>query len=925
MRPLMLTMTGFGPYKDRTVIDLERLGTGGLYLITGDTGAGKTFIFDAITYALYGEMSGGSRDSKSVRSQYASKDTVTEVELVFEYSGNRYKVTRVPESIKEKKDRSGYTKKSAKATLVMPDGGVVDGPTKVTEAVRSILGIDRGQFCNIVMIAQGEFRRLLNAGTDERRLLFRRLFNTEPYNRLADELKERSRIVQDEYENKQRDIKNALAAVKCGYDDLLAARLDGMKALSEAGVASTADIEALLSEMEERGRELSKEAAEDLKETSRELTRANDDLTVLRLQKENSEELDRAKEISSDLQDDVDYAKAMLDAVDAEKADIEKLKTEKTLLQNSLGMYIKVEELLDEIDETERELSEKTYELDDMITERKDAKLALALLKKQTEEVRFAQERKIRVQNDIEKTSNRMSLLKELIDDISQLKVLGKKLIGEQEELLPLLAEAEEHEAELSSLSSAFLKEQAGILAKDLKEGRPCPVCGSRKHPKKAVLDIAAPTSADIEQQQKRAGIARRIAAEKAADVQKTKGIYKATEYRAIKMANKVTGTEDLAKAFKIADNEIDELTEHLEKLNLYEKTILEANETEEELAEKLPVAEMEYDKANLGVIDLEREIAELRTAASGLNLRYEEAVADLSYKTKREAEERFIEIGDIIEEKTEAIENSSEAYNNAVAAVKANEARIEELEKAVDRYEDIDGEAAEAAKEEAEEAIEELREYITSVAADLQSVNTALTSIRGDIGKLEKIREEHEILDSLVKTASGSIAGKERLSLETYVQAFFFDKIIRRANLRLRLISDGQYEFIRSTKATDNRVQYGLDLAVVDHYSGHERPVNTLSGGESFMASLSLALGLSDEVQASAGGIRFDSMFIDEGFGSLDSETLEKAVRTLTELSDDDKIIGIISHVDALKSRIDKQIVVTKNRESGSRVAMFT
>ena len=195
---------------------------------------------------------------------------------------------------------------------------------------------------------------------------------------------------------------------------------------------------------------------------------------------------------------------------------------------------------------------------------------------------------------------------------------------------------------------------------------------------------------------------------------------------------------------------------------------------------------------------------------------------------------------------------------------------------------------------------------------------------MRSGAAELERIRREHEIIDSLNRTANGLLTGKERITLESYVQSFYFERNIRRANIRLRMMSDGQYEFVRASESGDKRHLSGLDLSVLDHYSGTERSVNTLSGGESFMASLSLALGLSDEVQASAGGIRLDTMFVDEGFGSLDSETLEKAIRTLTELSDEDKLVGIISHVDALKSRIEKQIVVTKDRDAGSRATVI-
>lgn len=236
-----------------------------------------------------------------------------------------------------------------------------------------------------------------------------------------------------------------------------------------------------------------------------------------------------------------------------------------------------------------------------------------------------------------------------------------------------------------------------------------------------------------------------------------------------------------------------------------------------------------------------------------------------------------------------------------------------------------IDEEKALSDKKDAEASKKDLTNEKVRVASDLNTAKNSIRKLAEIEADLKKIREKHEMIDPLAKTANGNMPGKDKITLEAYVQAFYFERIIRHANLRLRMMSEGQYEFVRSTEAGNKKSKFGLDLNVLDHYSGTERPVNTLSGGESFMASLSLALGLSDEVQASAGGIKLDTMFIDEGFGSLDSETLEKAMRTLTELADEDKLVGIISHVEALRTRIDKQIVVTKDRGNGSRVNLLT
>ncbi len=295
-----------------------------------------------------------------------------------------------------------------------------------------------------------------------------------------------------------------------------------------------------------------------------------------------------------------------------------------------------------------------------------------------------------------------------------------------------------------------------------------------------------------------------------------------------------------------------------------------------------------------------------------------------MAYDSKEEAENsRAAKAGEAKRHRDE-IEKASREVNEAGSRKKINDAKIEQLEKVVKGYKPVDEDAAAEAAAAAEAEKKKLTEMRIQIASESKSAKAALKTVRDGAEELDRIRRQHEIIDSLNRTANGSLPGKERITLESYVQSFYFERIIRRANIRLRMMSDGQYEFVRSGEPGDKRHLSGLDLSVLDHYSGTERPVNTLSGGESFMASLSLALGLSDEVQASAGGIRLDTMFVDEGFGSLDSETLEKAMRMLAELSDEDKLVGIISHVDALKSRIDKQIVVTKDREAGSKATVI-
>ena len=824
MRPLKLTMTGFGPYKDRTVIDLESLGRGGLYLVTGDTGAGKTYIFDAITYALYGEMSGSGRDSKTVRSQYADDDVVTNVELEFEYYGRRYKVSRTPEYTRRSKRGEGFTKQTANANLIKPGDVVVDGSTKVTDEIKEILGIDRGQFCSIVMIAQGEFRKVLNANTDERMKLFRKLFNTLSYDKLASMLKDMSKAVDDEYENSMRDIKFLVNSISCSFDEALALEADELKT-SES--ADTDKISELLMKIADAAESRTRSIDEELRLVEGKHSEATAALALIESHKNNIRSLEKAKDKDPELEKSVKEADEALKAAKEELKSSDGLRNESAVLSGSLDSYDKLDEINDQLDKAKEERIEKAAEL-----ERANDKHSTACSNKESK--------------------------KEAADNLRE---------RHANELNDLLAASERETAKYSAMSSAYLREQAGILAMDLVDGKPCPVCGSETHPHPATPAEDAPTAEQLENQKVAAEGADKAAKDKAAEI----------------------------------------------------KTANEKAESE------LKALQAEIDDAAKQVNQLEKQLAEKDAVISGIETRLADCRASLAYESRSDAEKRIKEIDDQIEKLAKAVEDRTEDLNKARAEKQSNDASIEELSKVVAGADAGDEEKALSDKADAEASKTSLSNEKVRVTADLNSAKNSLKTLAGIETDMKAIREKHEIIDPLSRTANGNLPGKDKITLEAYVQAFYFESIIRHANLRLRMMSDGQYEFVRSTEAGNKRSKFGLDLNVLDHYSGTERPVNTLSGGESFMASLALALGLSDEVQASAGGIKLDTMFIDEGFGSLDSETLEKAIRTLKELADEDKLIGIISHVEALRTRIDKQIVVIKDRDNGSKVNLLT
>lgn len=919
MRPLRLTMTGFGPYKEKTVIDMKSLGRGGLYLITGDTGSGKTFIFDAITYALYGETSGGSRDSRSLRSQYAGDEDRTEVELVFEYNGREYTVARNPEYDRPKKRGAGLTHESASATLIRPDGSVTDGPSKVTEAVKEILGIDRGQFCNIVMIAQGEFRKVLNASTDERQKLFRKLFNTEPYSELADELKTMSRDVDERYSESRREIDLALSNVNCGFDYAMQLRLDELRFTPGTRVSDIIDtLDTLISSSEAKLRE-TEEAVSRAEES---LAEANARIAVINSYRDSVNALDEARRRVGLFEEAIKTAEFELELAREEKPAIDKLKSEAAVLESGLGAYDALDEISRELEAAEKKAGVKHEELKDIRDRRSAARSGIERMKSELGDLRYSDERMTKIRNDLEKTNNRIALLEALSEEIRKTVVLRDSLVKCQDELRPLISEAERLDAEYSEGYSMFLKNQAGILAAGLEENEPCPVCGSTDHPYPAVVTEDAPSAEELDAMQMKAKQARELAADKAGEAQKIKGNLNAVEYSTKEIALKETGTDDIDRALALSEDAVDKLKNEIIALELLESDLKDRISRRAELEETLSGAEKEYEELDAQMIEAEREYISLKADAGAVRRRRDDTSSGLRFDSRKAAEDHVKSILKKAQDMQDAIEEAAARLSGAREERTSNEARISELSKVVAGAAPADEMEALHSREEAERKKKELSDIKTRTGADLINARNALESIRANARTLDALRTEHEMIDALEKTASGNLAGKERISLETYVQTFYFERIIRRANLRMKIMSGGQYEFVRSGESRDKRSRFGLDLAVTDHYSGTERPVSTLSGGESFLASLALALGLSDEVQASAGGIKLDTMFVDEGFGSLDSETLEKAIRTLTELSDEDRLVGIISHVEALKERIDKQIVVTKDRSSGSSVS---
>ena len=1195
MRPIRLELSAFGPYAGRTVVDFDKLGNSGIYLITGDTGAGKTTIFDGITYALYGEASGETRDSGMFRSKYAAPETPTEVTLTFLYRGKKYLVRRNPEYERPKSRGQGFTTQKAGVELTLPNGKVMTKNNEVRDKIQEILGIDRNQFTQIAMIAQGDFLKLLLADTRDRQAIFRQIFETKYYQTFQDKLRKETSDLDSKCASKKESIRQYLSGIKCDEKNAalpevnkakewklptgeVIALLDRMLCedeeeqnvlndrISEIDVRLgqihgelqlAVQLEKLNSQLKEQEKEFiekedevsrQKELLERAQESQPEIDRLGEKITARKSQfqkyerreklrkeqEEGAEKLFIEKDKKEKADEAVIAARENLSAKHEERSKLEnagelkaqlegkrnevKKKTDElqerhklltkyeslseerngkgksqVLLENALrqakARETEAETLQNQIAQIDAELPEysqlekKRQELQDIDKDRKEivAKKDQDTLKRDRNdkavqncenEMKDLEDADVKVQelsgmmNRQKDRERRIGILQELLDGYKEMCVQ----YNEAKEKYEVAATKEElSQQKYQMMHRAFLNEQAGILAETLRPGEPCPVCGSTEHPMPAGKSPEAPTETALE------------SAEKVA--KEDKEASEAASRRAGELRATMNSKQEEAKrqidellgecAFEDADRRIANLQEETSKaintITIQIKEQENRSTRREQLEKDLPVLKDKLERSRKTVQDLETQYASLTTGKQGLERQLEELTTKLSYESKQAAEKAKLDmtakrkkikekitqaqeeydsckeevsrldgqlsqmreqlslskedmaaLSQIIrktatdmeteshtlsqieddisnedarlkrkEELDEQIPRDQEELNTMEQELTEQRSKVEELsnkqksrQDEIDTYfKDLEFSSEKEAREQQdkderkksslETALKEAKEHYDAGNQDLTEKKARIDQIKKQISEekapekekllteqdelterkrsdgeraqqvyarlnvnadilskfkegvdeLSNLESRYQWVKALSDTANGRLTGKEKIMLETYVQTTYFDRIIARANRRFLAMSGNQYELRRRKTAASNQSQSGLELDVLDHYNGTERSVKTLSGGESFKASLSLALGLSDEIQSSAGGIRLDTMFVDEGFGSLDEESLRQAIRTLLDLSENNRLVGIISHVAELKERIDKQIIVTKEKTGGSKV----
>lgn len=923
MRPLNLTLSAFGPYAGQVEIPLEQLGERGLYLITGDTGAGKTTIFDAITYALYGEPSGDNRDPSMFRSKYAQPDTPTWVELVFFYGGQTYTVRRNPEYERPAKRGGGTTLQRAEAELHLPDGRLVTKTRNVTEEIVNIIGLDRSQFAQIAMIAQGDFLKLLLADTRSRQEIFRKLFRTRAYMVFQEKMKSESGALQKQRDAAKASVQQYISGVLCEQEDPLYPDLERAWTEERPVDETVALIERLLEQDQQRDAQCQAE-----------LDQVDRDLNTVTTLLGKAEELERAKGKLAENRAkretcaaQWEAARQLLAAQEEQAPQLEKLRGQLADLEAELPRYQDLEARRKTLSALRRDIQQQSQALDQQKSDWERRGAALEGWRQERaglEQAPAQRERLLGEQTQAQAQKKQLDRLEKLLAWCRQ---AGQDLKDAQASYLTAQQSAEAAQEDYNRKNRAFLDEQAGILAQSLAEGQPCPVCGSFTHHTPARLSAGAPTEAALNRARKAWETAQRAANDSSVEAGKRRAALEEREEQLRSQMSQVTAAQwadqpldQAAQRIQDAQNQLcttlDELKMRLSQVeaDLVRREQLDARIPQEEQRLRGVEQAMATAREQLAAANSRGEELEAQVAALASQLRYPQAdQARAQHKALKQELQRL----------ETAQKQAQQRADTARLTLAEVDAAIFQLQQLLDQSQPVEVEAQQALCLALTQRRAELTAQQRQLHTRLTTNQTALTQILGQSAHLSQLERRYTWMRSLSNTVNGNLQGKEKIALETYVQMTFFDRILRRANLRLLVMTGGQYELKRRREGGNSRGQSGLELDVIDHYNGSERSVKSLSGGESFQASLALALGLSDEIQSSAGGIRLDTMFVDEGFGSLDEESLQQAMQALGDLAQGNRLVGIISHVAELKEKIDKQIVVRKDRTGGSRVEL--
>lgn len=1035
MKIKKLIVSAFGPYATEQELDFEKyLDNQNMFVITGNTGAGKTTIFDAINFVLYGESSGSERDGKSLRSDFADSSTKTEVKLWFSLKNKDYYIKRSPQYFRSKQRGEGLTENKAEAELIYDDK-TITGTKEVTRQVEEILGITCEQFKQLVMIPQGEFKKLLNSDSDKKEEIFRKIFGTKVFSDIQNNIKTEANSLKKSIEEVLRDRENKIKSFQLRKDDDL---------LNSLILNKDLNIELILEEFvksidadKEEDRIL-KEKEDNIKgkldNLSKELVlgkEANKKLETLEKYKIDFERLNALKENFKLKEEELRYAKKAVTALNYEEKYIEKKRILDRIRKN---LSISIENLnklkihlekaeVDFKKEVEKEpirnelnkrldeiqgLKEKTLVYKENSEKLNLLKASYTKIKERIENIKKEIDEKTKLLIEI---NNEINIIQSLKEEASKLDIESLNYKAKEEKLNTLKLSIDKLINELSkekklredyevlnnnyinkrkiyeALDESFRNNLAGILAKDLEEGKECPVCGSISHPNLAKLEDKDISEDEVKKAKLEEEASRKKMEVSLTDLTKIKAEINSLKNDNINKLFKDILNEELEEDISLSFNKVyKELISVEEILN---NITLKKKEVDKEILKELNLSKKKSEIENLNEA-LRKELeeknnelllreGEVKTQEANLNnivndfkgsiksieeLNLEEKDISNKLKALKEAyEECELYLKNIKTEfdkengNKDTLENQEKEadteYNNCVAEFKdkvlslgfenykdyiskrKQESEIEVLENEIQKY-NVDLSNAnklysltlEECKnikfvdiKSIEVSIEEVnkeRVYINNLLKEVYLRINQNTKILEDClsfnKKIETQEEKYKTIGRLSKIINGD--NPRKISFERYVLAAYFEDIISAANIRFSKMTNSRFELLRKEEVGDKRKGQGLDLEVYDNYTGKSRDVKTLSGGESFKASLAMALGLSDVVQRYSGGIQLDTIFIDEGFGTLDPESLDIAIETLIDLQDNGRVVGIISHVQELKDRIEVKLEVTSTNQ---------
>ena len=922
MRPIKLVLSAFGPYASKVELDLSKLGENGVYLITGDTGAGKTTIFDAITFALFGKPSGDIRDVKTLRSEYANEEIETYVELDFIYHDEEYHIYRRPEYTYTHVQKNGEVKQRSKATdayLILPNGDRIVKPTEVTKRVEQLLGMKRDQFRQIAMIAQGSFLEILNADTKERGRLFEKVFMTSKYSVLMDRLNQMAKessialndaklrlqqiisdirvpeILQEQYEQTLKTF--AMNDIQPVYD-----------LLDNIIIGAKKGIENLQKQKEQVQKQLQKSRKEETEKTKQ----LQDLLSLEKLLKEKPVKEEKANRYTERLKTDGEKYHIQIDALKKEQAQIE----------HELPEYAGLTKLTAKLAEIKKQGSSVLKDLETKTS-----------LKKQLDEDITLKQKEAQILTDSELSLNKLFIKEEEIEKkisafyhASMIQSNYQNAVDNLKEKTQFLQESTDRKAMLQKqyddAQLSYFANQAGLLASRLIKGEPCPVCGSIEHPRPASYSDQFVTQEEINQYKKKADQVEKeyqVASKACVDANLKMSTLQNELELVLKSVTEQTIPLGNVKTF------IDEHTVQLKKeqkeISTRIKQLQQQSKRYQELLKMIPKLQQKLTALAEEVSQSEITQAKLSVEHEQIQKQVQETTAKLKYSSETEAKNRVAILAKQILEYQQQIDQLANESKLAMDELVYVSAQIDMLKEKVESSIDeiplqknqlgllqAEIENLQVQQEEILKSIHDTQMYESDAQDTKKKIKSESDAYQTKLSRYSSLRE-------LADVAMGNgRSSKEKITLQEYVQIAYLDRMIHKANERYLSMSNQQYQLVRSAGTKDKRSHEALDLDVIDFSNGSIRPVSSLSGGESFIASLALALGMSDEIQSQAGGIQIDTMFIDEGFGTLDQDSLNNAIQTLMKLSGENRLVGIISHVKELKERIHKGIIVTKD-----------